>query len=159
MSGIFSDINTVQLMGNITADPEVRYTQSGTAVASVSIATNHSYKSGEEWKTDVEFHNLVLWGRLAEHAQTRFMKGTRVLVNGRLTTRSWEHEGKKYFKTEIVVADMILIDRYKTKDGNTVSKADNAKQVDNTDMVEQEFADLAKTAPNDTVIDPDNLPF
>lgn len=149
---IFSDINKVQVMGNVTNEPEVRWTPAGTAVANFSVATNRSYKQGEEWKTDVEYHNITVWAKLAEHAGERLQKGTKVLVEGRLQTQSWEDKesGKKMYKTVIVADEMILLDRYKTKEGNVVDKGTSQKSetadVDNTKMVED-------------IINPDSLPF
>lgn len=124
---IFSDINKVEIMGNVTKDPEVRYTQSGTAVCTISVATNRSYKQNDEWVDESQFHEVVLWGKLAEHAGARLQKGTRVLITGRLQTRKWEDkEGNTRYKTEIVADDMILIRKYKgkVKDGEEQSVDD-----------------------------------
>lgn len=146
---IFSDINKVQIMGNVTNEPEVRWTPSGTAVANFSVATNRSYKQGDDWKTDVEYHNVTVWAKLAEHAGERLQKGTKVLIEGRLQTQSWDDKesGKKMYKTVIIATEMILIDRYnKMSDNEPPTESydqDPASQIDNSDMVEDTFGDLA----------------
>lgn len=135
-------------MGNVTKDPEIRYTASGTAVCSISLATNRSYKQGEEWKTQTEFHNVVLWARLAESANERLKKGTKILITGRLQTRSWEDkDGVKKYKTEIVADDMILIDRY-----NKQEKAQEEQ------TAEEVFKDMEEPK-EDEQIDLEDLPF
>lgn len=144
--GIFSDINKVQIMGNITQDVELKYTSGGTAVASISVATNRDYKSGDEWQKETTFHNVVLWAKLAEHAEKRCNKGTRVLIEGRMQTRSWEDkDGNKKYKTEIVADEMILIDRYNKKD--------------QFQSVPQQETKVENAQVNDEIIDPDDLPF
>lgn len=141
--GIFSDINKVQLLGNLTADPEIRYTQNGIPVASFNIATSRKYKQNDEWKEDVVFIPVVLWDRLAKHAQDRLSKGSRVLIEGRMVPRSWEDQsGQKRYKTEVVASDMILIARYKTKD-----------------EVQHQDAPPPAANPADDYVDPDDLPF
>lgn len=110
---LFGDINKVELLGNLTQDVELRFTPNGAAVASVSMATNRRYKQGEEYKDEVTFHNVVIWGNLAQGFAQRAKKGTRVLITGRIQTRSWDgNDGQKKYKTEIVAEDAILIDRY-----------------------------------------------
>lgn len=110
---MFNDLNMAQIIGNITADLELRYTASGTPVTSFSVATNRSYKQGEEWKEEVAFHNVVVWAKRAESLVKYAKKGTRVYVSGRMQTRSWEdQEGKKNYKMEIVADEVILLARY-----------------------------------------------
>lgn len=106
------DINKVIIVGRLTADPEVRTTPSGISVASFSVATNFVYKNQEGQKVEqVEYHNVVLWRKLAEIAGQYLKKGRRVLVEGRLQTRSWEsNDGTKRNKTEIVADNFIMLD-------------------------------------------------
>lgn len=102
--------NKVELMGNLTRDPELRYTPNGAAVCTFSIATNRSYVVDGERKEDVDFHRLVAWNKLAELCNQLLKKGTRVFVSGRLQYREWEtQEGQKRKEAEIVVDDMIVI--------------------------------------------------
>lgn len=101
--------NRVELIGNLTRDPEVRYTPNGAAVATFSIATNRSYVSEGERKEEVDFHRIVAWNKLAELCQQLLKKGNRVFVSGRLQNRSWEQDGQSRQITEIVLEDMILL--------------------------------------------------
>lgn len=101
--------NRVELIGNLTRDPEVRYTPNGAAVATFSIATNRSYVSEGERKEEVDFHRVVAWNKLAELCQQLLKKGNRVFVSGRLQNRTWEQDGQNRNITEIVLEDMILL--------------------------------------------------
>ncbi|MCC7290337.1 single-stranded DNA-binding protein [bacterium] len=105
-------LNLVQLIGNLTRDPEMRYTTSGAPVVTFGLATNKSWKdeSGEQ-KELTEFHNVVAWGKLAEICQQLLAKGMKVYIQGSLTTRSWQDEsGVMRYRTEVRVDDMILLD-------------------------------------------------
>ncbi|PIE35954.1 single-stranded DNA-binding protein [candidate division KSB3 bacterium] len=105
-------LNKVQLIGNLGADPELRYTSSGTAVATINLATNERYKpaNSDEWQDRTEWHRVVLWGRLAEIAGEYLAKGRQAYIEGRLQTRSWEdRDGNKRYTTEIVAQDLILL--------------------------------------------------
>lgn len=98
-------LNKVLLYGNLTRDPEMRALPSGQQVASFGLATNRSYKdkaSGSQ-KEQTEFHNIVAFGRTAEVMGQYLKKGRPVYIEGRIQTRSWESDGKKNYKTEIVV--------------------------------------------------------
>lgn len=105
-------LNKVQLIGNLTRDPELRYTPQGTAVCTIGIATNREWKteSGEK-KEDVEFHKVIAWNKLAEICANLLKKGRKVFVEGRLQTRSWQgQDGSQRTTTEIVISDMIILD-------------------------------------------------
>lgn len=113
-------LNKVMLIGNLTRDPEMRYTPQGTAVCTFGLATNREWKteSGEK-KEDAEFHNLVAWNKLAEICSQLLKKGRKVYVEGRLSTRSWQaQDGTQKQRTEIVISDMIILDK-KGEDGGT----------------------------------------
>ena len=102
--------NRVELIGNLTRDPELRYTPNGAAVCTFGMATNRTYVTEGERKEEVDFHRLVAWNKLAELCQQLLKKGNKVFVSGRLQTRSWEgQDGEKRTVTEIVVEDMILL--------------------------------------------------
>jgi len=95
--------NKVIMVGNLTADPELRYTAQGTAVATVRIAVNSKYRSGEEMKEEALFIDVVVWGKQGESCSQYLSKGRQVLVEGRLQERSWESsDGQKRSKMEIV---------------------------------------------------------
>lgn len=102
--------NRVELIGNLTRDPELRYTPNGAAVVTFGMATNRTYVSEGERKEEVDFHKLVAWNKLAELCNQLLKKGMRVFISGRLQTRSWEgQDGEKRQTTEIVVEDMIIL--------------------------------------------------
>ena len=105
-------LNKVMLIGNLTRDPELRYTNSGVSVASFGMATNKSWRDDSgELKEVAEFHNIVAWGKMAEICQQLLAKGMKVYIEGSLNTRSWEgDDGNKNYRTEIRVDDMILLD-------------------------------------------------
>jgi single-strand DNA-binding protein len=105
-------LNRVQLIGNLGKDPEVKYTPQGTALARLTIATNERFKDkAGEWQDRTEWHNVVLWQRLAEIAGEYLKKGGKVYIEGRLQTRSWEDKtsGQKKYMTEVVASDLILL--------------------------------------------------
>lgn len=105
-------LNRVQLIGNLTRDPELRYTPTGAAVVSFGLATNRSWKTDTGEKHDeTEFHNIVAWNKLAELCSQFLTKGRKIYVEGRLATRSWTaQDGTQKSRTEIVIDDMILLD-------------------------------------------------
>jgi single-strand DNA-binding protein len=102
--GIMASVNKVILIGNLGKDPEFKFTPGGQAVATFSIATTERYadKSGQR-QEKTEWHNIVVWGKLAELANQYLKKGRSVYIEGRITTRSWDDkDGNKRYKTEIV---------------------------------------------------------
>lgn len=104
-------VNQVTLLGNLGKEPELKYTPSGTPVAKLAIATNERFKDKSgEWQEKTEWHNVILWQRLAEVAGQYLAKGSRVYITGRLQTRSWDDKqtGQKKYATEIVANDMVL---------------------------------------------------
>ncbi|KAA3614910.1 MAG: single-stranded DNA-binding protein [Calditrichaeota bacterium] len=103
-------VNKVILLGRLGKDPEMRYAPSGTAIASFSMATNHSQKQDGEWVDKTEWHNLIAFGKTAEIAGEYLKKGKQLYIEGRLQTSSWEdQQGQKKYKTEIVVSDLQMI--------------------------------------------------
>ena len=106
-----ASLNKVMLIATLGKDPEVRYTTSGTAVASFSVATNEKFKNRNgEWEERTEWHNIILWGRLAEIAGEYLTKGKPVYLEGRLQTRKWQdREGKDRYTTEIVAERMQML--------------------------------------------------
>jgi single-strand DNA-binding protein len=99
--------NTVTLIGNITRDPEIRFTSGGRGVASFGLAVNRRYQSNGEWQEQTSFFDVVAWGTLGENVAASLNKGTRAVVYGRLEQRSWENQdGEKRTKIE-VIADEI----------------------------------------------------
>lgn len=97
-------LNKVQLYGNLTRDPEVRALPSGQSVANFSVATNRTYKDKEGQKQEqVEYHNVVAFGRTAEVIGQYLKKGRPIFVEGRIQTRSWDKDGQKQYRTEVIV--------------------------------------------------------
>ena len=107
------NLNKAMLIGNLTRDPESRTTPNGQTVCSFGLATNRIWKdknSGER-KSQADFHNIVAWGRLAETCSQYLKKGSKVYVEGRLQTRSWDDpSGVKKYRTEIICQNMIMLD-------------------------------------------------
>ncbi|MEK7458675.1 MAG: single-stranded DNA-binding protein [Patescibacteria group bacterium] len=106
-------LNKVLLIGNLTRDPELRFTPQGTAVCTFGLATNRSWTTGEggERNEQVEYHRVVAWSKLAEICGQLLKKGRKAFVEGRLQTREWTtQEGQKRQVTEIVIENMLLLD-------------------------------------------------
>ena len=96
-------INKAMLYGNLTRDPELRSTPSGVNVCNFSVATNRTYKDRDGVKQEeTEFHSIVVFGRQADTCSTFLKKGSTVYVEGRMQTRSWEQNGEKKYRTEVV---------------------------------------------------------
>ena len=105
-------LNKASLIGNLTRDPELRYTPQGAAVCTFGLATNRQWttESGEK-KEDAEFHRIVAWNKLAELCSQLLSKGRKVFVEGRLQTRKWQgQDGNERTTTEIVITEMIILD-------------------------------------------------
>lgn len=104
-------LNQVTLMGNLTRDPELRQTPTGQNVTSFSLALNRSYKDASgEWKEVTDYVDIVCWSTLAERVAQYLSKGRRCLVQGRLQSRSWEQDGQKRSKVEVLANDVTFLD-------------------------------------------------
>ena len=105
-------LNKVQLIGNLTKDPELKYTPTGVAVATFTVATNRSWTTDTgEKKDEADFNRVVAWNKLAEICGQLLKKGRKVYVEGRLSTRSYQDkDGQTRYVTEVVISDMILLD-------------------------------------------------
>lgn len=137
-------INKVILIGNAGADPELRYTPGGSAVSNFSIATNESWtNSSGERQERTEWHRIVVWGRLAEICNQYLRKGSKVYIEGKLQTSSWEgQDGVKRYTTEVVAREMQLLDSRSDMDGNYGGGAPQSQQA-----APQPQATAATTAP------------
>ena len=119
-------LNKVQLIGNLGKDPELRYTASGVAVATFSVATNESWKDQDgNLQERTEWHNIVAWRKLAEICGEWLKKGKKVYIEGRIQTRSYDDKntGAKKYITEIVAGDMIMLDGGRAGSGETSAPA------------------------------------
>lgn len=107
------NLNKAMIIGNVVRDPEMRTTPSGQNVSSFSVATNRVWTDTNGQKQEkAEFHNVVAWRRLAEISNQYLKKGSKVYIEGRLQTRSWDDpNGVKRYRTEIIVENMIMLDR------------------------------------------------
>jgi single-strand DNA-binding protein len=104
-------LNQVTLMGNLTRDPELRQTPTGQSVTSFSLALNRAYKDQSgEWQEATDYIDIVCWGPLAERVAQYLSKGRRCLVQGRLQSRSWEQDGAKRSKVEVLANDVTFLD-------------------------------------------------
>lgn len=106
------DLNRATIIGRLTRDPEVRTTPTGKSVASVSVATGRAWtdSNGQKQK-ESEFHNVVMWGKLADVAGQYLRKGAKMYVEGRIKTRDWTgQDGVKRYRTEIIAENMIMLD-------------------------------------------------
>ncbi len=130
-------INKVILVGRLGRDPELRYTPSGTAVANFSMATDERWSSNGETQSRTEWHNIVVWSKLAEICNQYLTKGRLVFIEGRLQTRDWEDkDGNKRRTTEIVATDMKMLGgrREDTPVGNTVAAETGSSSESSNDM-------------------------
>ncbi len=152
-------LNKVQLIGNLTREPEIRYTTGGTPVVTFGLATNKSWKDQEgNVKEVAEFHNIVAWNKMAEICQQLLAKGMKVYIEGSLTTRSWEAEdGSTRYKTEVRVNDMILLDS-KGKQGAGFDESASEKK-EETPEVEETSADTSEEPVSDDPLEDSDLPF
>lgn len=114
-------LNKVQLIGNLTADPEIKVTGNGVSIASFSVATNREWtdKSGNK-VSEVEFSNIVVFAKLAEVCEKYLKKGSPVFIEGRLKTQTWDDKdsGKKMYRTEIIGENLIMLPNSKAKKDN-----------------------------------------
>jgi len=118
------DLNRVIQIGRITRDPELKYTPSGTAVATFSIAVNNQYGSGDNKKETVSYFDCVAWMKLADIVAQYGLKGTRVAIEGRLEQKRWDsQDGKKMSKIEIVVENLQFLSKPQDQSGNSTQQS------------------------------------
>lgn len=137
-------INLAIITGNVTRDPELRYTPSGSAVCSFGVATNHSVKKGDQWENLPTFHNIVVWGKQAEYISNNVKKGMKVSLSGRIDNRQYDaKDGTKKYISEIVADTVIpFTDRRSSEDNAPIEES----QVPPDDKVED-------------IVIPDEMPF
>ena len=155
-------LNKVLLIGNLTRDPEMRYTNSGTPVVTFGLATNKSWKdTNGEVKELAEFHNVVAWNKMAEICQQLLAKGMKVYIEGSLNTRSWQGEdGSTRYKTEVRVTDMILLDSKGKQGAGSDEEAPAAKtSPKESASVDEEPVPSDEEAPVDQDPLEEDLPF
>lgn len=145
--------NQAIVMGNLTRDPELRTTPSGQSVASFAVATNRSWVDGSgERKEVAEFHEIVAWGKLGELANQYLSKGRKVMVVGRLQTQSWEKDGVKRQRTEIIANDVNFLDRPGESGGGDYTPAASSAPAGSSESSDAPKKDAAKKAPSKDVV-------
>ncbi len=150
--------NQAIVMGNLTRDPELRTTPGGQPVASFAVATNRSWVDGSgERKEAVEYHEIVAWGKLGELASQYLAKGRKVMVVGRLQTQSWEKDGVKRQRTEIVASDINFLDRPGEAGGGDSTSDVSSESTTKPDSKKKDVVieDLKDDAP----VNLDEIPF
>jgi len=123
-----ASFNKVLLMGNLTRDPELRYTSSGAAVASFGLAVNRKFKQGEEWKDEACFVDITVWAKQGENCAQYLKKGSLVFLEGRLNYQAWEKDGQKRSKLEVVANNVQFLNSEGAKE--SVDKSSISKVLD-----------------------------
>jgi single-strand DNA-binding protein len=149
--------NQVILMGNLTRDPELRQIPSGQSVCSFSIALNRSYKNAEgEWQEATDFVDIVAWAQLAERVAQYLTKGRPVLISGRLQSRSWEKDGQKRSKLEVVAQDVTFLG---SRGGDTNEAAAPVSAPSSKSTPKDKNKDTVIEDVGDEPINLDDIPF
>jgi single-strand DNA-binding protein len=145
-----SSLNKAMIIGRLGQDPEVRYTQSNTAVATLSIATSERFKDRNgELQERTEWHRVVAWGRTAEICQEYLKKGSLVYIEGPIQTRDWEDkEGQKRYTTEIKALTLTMLDSRSGSGGSGGMKQEsNNKEMANATDIDDSFDDMDDDLP------------
>lgn len=154
-------LNRVQLIGNLTRDPELRYTPTGAAVCSLGLATNRSWTTDAgEKREEAEFHRLVAWRKLAEICGQYLKKGSKVYVEGHLATRKFtSQDGQEKSVTEIVMDDMIMLDSRKNSISEEVSEPAQKQQIPKPAPKRAKEEKEALPQSENAHVSPDDIPF
>ncbi len=150
-------INKVILIGNLGKDPEVRYLDSGVAVANITLATTENYKNKEgERVSQTEWHDIVLWRGLAEIAEKYLKKGSSVYIEGKIRTRKWEDkDGNNRYRTEILANNMTMLGGRNS--GEVVSSNEEIK--DKPESKSSDPSDIISSPDSSKSDNTDDLPF
>ena len=141
-------INLAIITGNVTRDPELKFTPSGSAVCNFGVATNHSIKKGDQWEDVPTFHNIIVWGKQGEYIAANVKKGTKVSIQGRIDNRQYEaKDGTKRYISEIVAETVIPFTDHRSAPTTDQPTAPHELP---TKQVEEKTEDI---------IIPDDLPF
>ena len=143
-------VNKVFLLGNVGKDPEIRSTGGGTMVANFGLATTERYKDQQgNWQDRTEWHNVVAYARLAEIVRDYVKKGSKLFVEGRITTRNWddkEHAGRKVYRTEIIVNDLSLLSG---REEGTSRPGSSAGNFDQRPAAQEDYSQAAEISDAD----------
>ncbi|MEO8284944.1 MAG: single-stranded DNA-binding protein [Chloroflexota bacterium] len=152
-------LNRVQLIGHLGGDPELRHTANGMPVATFNIATNRQWPGKDgTLQEETEWHSIVVWDRLATICSEHLAKGRLVYIEGRIHTRSWESNGQKQYKTEIVASDMLILDTKQAAEALNGSSPAPARKSSEA-APSRPAARRGQAAVIDDDTDPDDLPF
>lgn len=163
-------LNKVFLVGNVTKEPELRYTPGGTAVLSLGMATNRSIKDESVqsgWRDVPTFHNVIVWGKLAERLSQNVSKGDKIHVEGRIDNRSYEKDGVKKYITEVVAENVLT---FQPRPGRTEVVKEKAEEQPNDAPAEPEYQGDTPEEPakkrgrpskedKEAEVNPDDIPF
>lgn len=144
-------VNKAILLGNVCQDPEVKTLEGGRKVAQFNLATSergYTLQNGTQVPEKTEFHSLVMWKGLADVAEKYIRKGMQLYVEGKITTRSWEKDGHKFYKTEILVSDMQML-----------GKKPEAQQPQQADNSPASFGEPQRVPMNERIDEQSGLPF
>lgn len=152
-------LNQVTLMGNLTRDPELRQTPTGQNVTSFSLALNRSYKDASgAWQEATDYIDCVSWGPLAERVAQYLSKGRRCLVQGRLQSRSWEQDGQKRSKVEVLASDVTFLDS-RGEGGENEGGGNTAPAASSKPTPSKKTDDVVIEDIGDEPINLDDIPF
>jgi single-strand DNA-binding protein len=153
-------LNKMLIIGNLGADPELRYTPSGKAVANLRVAVNHNFKDAAgEWQKETQWFNVEVWDQAAERAAEQMRKGNKVYAEGRLRTREWEgQDGQKRTSVEIRADRVISLERRDPSEGNFAIGTDGGQAAD-APVARPRGAPVASGASAPESIDVDDIPF
>ena len=132
-----TDINKLLIIGRLTRDMDLRFTNSGTPVGKFSIATNRSRKNGDNWEDEVNYFDCTLWGKIAESLLQYLLKGQQVAIEGELRQSRWEQDGQKRSRVEIHINNIQLLGGKKDNNQNT-SPQQNTGQNDYHNFTEDD---------------------
>lgn len=152
-------INMAMITGNITRDPELKYTPSGSAVCSFGVATNHSVKKNDQWTDIPTFHNIIVWGKQAEYIANNVKKGTKVSIVGRIDNRQYDaKDGTKRYISEIVAETVIpFLPPRPVGENYSSQSSDNQTTQAPASVVPQQRDDPPEKI--EDIIIPDEMPF
>jgi single-strand DNA-binding protein len=153
-------LNKVLLIGNLTRDPELKYTPNGSAVCQFSVATNREWKDSQgQEKSETMFHRVVAWSKLAEIIPQFTMKGSKVFVEGRIVNRPWKDKaGVDHYITEIVANEVIVLDNKKRAQA-TDNETKPEVETPESEPTEEPVKEPKKKSKDDENVNPEDIPF
>jgi single-strand DNA-binding protein len=152
-------INTATLVGNVTRDPELRYTPSGQPILKFGMATNRSIKKENNWQDQPTFHNVIVWGKIGEWLAANLHKGELVTVVGRIENRTYQDKQNQKHYTSEVVAEHVIPMKRTTGAKSTQTSANLSKPTQQPDDANPEGHDTGEETDPSQDVPPDDIPF